>query len=219
MAAPTLCPAGAWRLATICRPWAIRTVADRRRAVGMLPRAGFEALRVKSGLSPLRNIHRVRIGCAKGASANALGRQHPIRSIAGCRLQRSDVDQSRWPVGRRRNLVVDRKSDAARPRQRHARLLGAALLVGPPLPRSSRPRRFRGPGNGGACPCTPAPIMRACSVQSALCRSLRQQPAADLRGGRHGHRKGFDNGKLSADLIFAWRPADAPHATRPRPAC
>lgn len=31
--------------------------------------------------------------------------------------------------------------------------------------------------------------------------------------------KGFDNGKLSADLIFAWRPADAPHATRPRPAC
>ena len=150
MAAPTLCPAGAWRLATICRPWAIRTVADRRRAVGMLPRAGSEAPRVKSGLSPLRNIHRVRIGCAKGASANALGRQHPIRSIAGCRLQRSDVDQSRWPVGRRRNLVVDRKSDAARPRQRHARLLGAALLVGPPLPRSSRPQRFRGPGNGGA---------------------------------------------------------------------
>ena len=98
MAALTLCPAGAWRLATICRPWAIRTVANRRRAVGMLPRAGFEALRVKSGLSPLRNIHRVRIGCAKGA-ANALGRQHPIRSIAGCRLQRSDVDQSRLPVG------------------------------------------------------------------------------------------------------------------------
>ena len=182
MAALTLCPAGAWRLATICRPWAIRTVANRRRAVGMLPRAGFEALRVKSGLSPLRNIHRVRIGCAKGA-ANALGRQHPIRSIAGCRLQRSDVDQSRWPVGGVAiSLLI--ASPMLRDHVNGMRLLGAALLVGPPLPRSSRPQRFRGPGNGGArLARRPPSCARAASkVHCAAHCGSRQRPTCVVGG-------------------------------------
>ena len=217
MAAPTLCPAGAWRLATICRPWAIRTVADRRRAVGMLPRAGFEALRVKSGLSPLRNIHRVRIGCAKGA-ANALGRQHPIRSIAGCRLQRSDVDQSRLPVG---GVAISLLIASPMLRDHVNGMRGFSAL------RCWLGRRFRdrlGP-NVSAALAMVGPALRAgphhARVQRPKCIVPLTAAAASGRPAWWVARpsKGFDNGKLSADLIFAWRPADAPHATRPRPAC